>query len=156
MPQFYSTREVADLFGVRTWQVRRLFESGELPEPVLLDYKRCLRTRDLSGRVPLLSRNARLASTFLVSLLAVLHTPKARALARNPPPSLEPKAARLCPAAWCTNRVLVRPGSVLSSSRRRASRVDCRRVPASLQAASSDAATATRRFARAAALRPGA
>ncbi len=52
----------------------------ELPEPVLLDYERSLRAafqlRDFSDRLPLLPRGTRLASTFLVPLLAVLHTPK--------------------------------------------------------------------------------
>jgi hypothetical protein len=33
MPHYYSTREVGDLFGAYTWQVRRLFEDGTLSEP---------------------------------------------------------------------------------------------------------------------------
>ncbi len=33
MPDFFSTREVADLFGTFTWRVRRLFEDGTLSEP---------------------------------------------------------------------------------------------------------------------------
>ena len=31
-PQF-TTREIADILGAEEWQVRRLFESGVLPEP---------------------------------------------------------------------------------------------------------------------------
>jgi hypothetical protein len=53
---------------------------NELPEPVLLDYERSLRAafrrRDFADRLPLLPRGTHLASTFLVPLLAVLHTPK--------------------------------------------------------------------------------
>lgn len=33
MPNFYSTREVADFVGSDEWRVRRLFEDGTLPEP---------------------------------------------------------------------------------------------------------------------------
>lgn len=33
MPDFYSTREMADLLGTLTWRVRRLYEDGTLPEP---------------------------------------------------------------------------------------------------------------------------
>lgn len=33
LTQFQSTRQVADFLGVETWQVRRLFEDGTLPEP---------------------------------------------------------------------------------------------------------------------------
>ena len=32
MVHFYSTRELADILGTETWRVRRLFESGALPE----------------------------------------------------------------------------------------------------------------------------
>jgi hypothetical protein len=52
--------------------------------------------------------------------------------------------------------ILVRPGRVLSSLRRRAWRADCRRESANLQAAGIGDATANRRFARAAARRRGA
>lgn len=33
MPDFYSTREMADLLGTLTWRIRRLYEDGTLPEP---------------------------------------------------------------------------------------------------------------------------
>jgi len=33
MPTFYTTRELADLLGTDAWRVRRLFQSGDLPEP---------------------------------------------------------------------------------------------------------------------------
>ena len=42
MPHFYSTREVADLFGCATWQVRRLFEDGTLNEPPRFAGKRAI------------------------------------------------------------------------------------------------------------------
>ncbi len=31
--QFFSTADVAKVLGVPTWRMRRLFESGDLPEP---------------------------------------------------------------------------------------------------------------------------
>ena len=33
MPQLFTTRELADILGSEEWRVRRLFESGTLPEP---------------------------------------------------------------------------------------------------------------------------
>ncbi|MCA9124452.1 MAG: hypothetical protein H6822_33910 [Planctomycetaceae bacterium] len=42
MPAFYSTSDVADLYGVKTWQVRRLFESARLPEPMRFAGKRAI------------------------------------------------------------------------------------------------------------------
>jgi len=33
MPNFYSTRETAELLGTALWRVRRLFECGALSEP---------------------------------------------------------------------------------------------------------------------------
>jgi hypothetical protein len=38
----YSTRQVADIFGVETWRVQRLFEDGTLPEPDRFAGKRCI------------------------------------------------------------------------------------------------------------------
>jgi hypothetical protein len=38
----YSTRQVADLLGIETWRVRRLFESGTLPEPGRFAGKRAI------------------------------------------------------------------------------------------------------------------
>lgn len=31
--QFYTTGEIAELFGVEPWKVRRLYELGLLPDP---------------------------------------------------------------------------------------------------------------------------
>jgi hypothetical protein len=45
MPQFFSTREVAELAGLQpseTWRVRRLFEDGTLPEPPRFAGKRAI------------------------------------------------------------------------------------------------------------------
>jgi len=42
MPTFFSTSDVADLYGVKTWQVRRLFESSRLPEPARFAGKRAI------------------------------------------------------------------------------------------------------------------
>jgi hypothetical protein len=38
----YSTRTVADMLGTKEWRVRRLFESGDLPEPKRFGGKRCI------------------------------------------------------------------------------------------------------------------
>ena len=42
MPTIFSTREIADLFGTDEWRVRRLFESGTLPEPGRFAGKRAI------------------------------------------------------------------------------------------------------------------
>jgi hypothetical protein len=42
MADFSSTRGIADLLGVKTWQVRRLFENGDLPEPPRFAGKRAI------------------------------------------------------------------------------------------------------------------
>jgi SAM-dependent methyltransferase len=64
----------------RSVQFFAYMNKNELPEPVLLDYERSLRAafqlRDFADRLPLLPPGTQLASTFLVPLLAVLHTPK--------------------------------------------------------------------------------
>jgi len=38
----YSTREIADLLGVDTWRVQRLFEDGTLEEPERFAGKRAI------------------------------------------------------------------------------------------------------------------
>ena len=47
MPDYYSTREVADILGARTWQVRRLYESRDLPEPTRFAGKRAIPAKQL-------------------------------------------------------------------------------------------------------------
>ncbi|HVX15109.1 MAG TPA: hypothetical protein VHC22_28210 [Pirellulales bacterium] len=42
MAGIHSTREVADLLGIETWRVRRLFEDGTLPEPGRFAGKRAI------------------------------------------------------------------------------------------------------------------
>jgi hypothetical protein len=42
MPAFFSTHDIADLLGVETWRVRRLFEDGTLPEPGRFAGKRAI------------------------------------------------------------------------------------------------------------------
>lgn len=37
-----STRQIADILGVETWRVRRLFEDGTLPEPARFCGKRAI------------------------------------------------------------------------------------------------------------------
>jgi predicted site-specific integrase-resolvase len=50
MPTVLSTRDVADLLGVETWRVRRLFEDGTLPEPGRFVGKRAI-PRELLPRI---------------------------------------------------------------------------------------------------------
>ena len=38
----YSTRDIAEVLGIETWRVRRLFENGELPEPGRFAGKRAI------------------------------------------------------------------------------------------------------------------
>lgn len=42
MPNFFTTREVADLLGSKTWRIRRLFEDGTLDEPPRFAGKRAI------------------------------------------------------------------------------------------------------------------
>ena len=42
MPNFYTTRELADMLGTVTWRIRRLFEDGTLPEPPRFAGKRAI------------------------------------------------------------------------------------------------------------------
>ncbi len=51
MPEFFSTREVADLFGTKEWRVRRLYEDGTLPEPPRFVGKRAIPRDRLPGIV---------------------------------------------------------------------------------------------------------
>jgi hypothetical protein len=39
---FHTTGELASVLGVQGWQVARLFESGELPEPARLAGRRVI------------------------------------------------------------------------------------------------------------------
>ena len=47
MPEFFSTADVAELFGSDEWRVRRLYESGTLPEPPRFAGRRLIRRADL-------------------------------------------------------------------------------------------------------------
>lgn len=47
MPEFFSTADVAELFGTAEWRVRRLYESGALPEPPRFAGRRLIRRSDL-------------------------------------------------------------------------------------------------------------
>ena len=42
MTGIYTTREAAELLGVETWQVRRLFQDGTLDEPQKFGGKRAI------------------------------------------------------------------------------------------------------------------
>lgn len=42
MPNFYTTREIADLLGTLTWRIRRLYEDGTLPAPPRFAGKRAI------------------------------------------------------------------------------------------------------------------
>lgn len=38
----FSTQQVAELYGTKQWRVRRLFESGTIPEPPRFGGKRAI------------------------------------------------------------------------------------------------------------------
>ena len=42
MPNFFTTRELADILGTDTWRIRRLFEDSTLPEPSRFAGKRAI------------------------------------------------------------------------------------------------------------------
>jgi len=42
MAEVFSTADVAQLLSVKTWQVRRLFEDGTLPEPSRIGNQRAI------------------------------------------------------------------------------------------------------------------
>lgn len=42
MSTLHTTREIAELLGVETWRVRRLFEDGSLDEPPRFAGKRAI------------------------------------------------------------------------------------------------------------------
>ena len=42
MAESFTTREMADLLGTDTWRIRRLYESGDLPEPLRFAGKRAI------------------------------------------------------------------------------------------------------------------
>ncbi len=42
MADILTSREVADLFAVEEWRVRRIFESGDLPEPARFAGRRAI------------------------------------------------------------------------------------------------------------------
>ena len=45
MQNHLTTRELADLFGIKTWRIRRLFEAGDLPEPSRFAGRRAIPTK---------------------------------------------------------------------------------------------------------------
>jgi hypothetical protein len=51
MPNFFTTRELADILGTDTWRVRRLFEDGTLPEPSRFAGKRAIPRESLPAIV---------------------------------------------------------------------------------------------------------
>ena len=47
MPNFFTTRELADILGTDTWRIRRLFEDGTLLEPSRFAGKRAIPSQRL-------------------------------------------------------------------------------------------------------------
>jgi predicted site-specific integrase-resolvase len=56
MARSLTTREIADLLGVETWRVRRLYEDGDLPEPARFAGKRVIPSSDIPAVVDALRR----------------------------------------------------------------------------------------------------
>ena len=42
MPTFFSTREIGETLHVPTWQIQRIFENGDVPEPGRFAGKRAI------------------------------------------------------------------------------------------------------------------
>lgn len=42
MPHHYTTRELAELLGTDAWRIRRLFTTGDLPEPPRFSGRRAI------------------------------------------------------------------------------------------------------------------
>ncbi len=47
MPDFYSTREIADLFRLPIWRIQRLYSTGQIPEPPRFAGKRAIPAADI-------------------------------------------------------------------------------------------------------------
>lgn len=56
MSTVFTTREIADILGVDTWQVRRLFEDGTLAEPERFAGKRAIPRALISAIVDAMRR----------------------------------------------------------------------------------------------------
>lgn len=51
MPDFFTTREMADLLGTPTWRIQRLFEDATLPEPARFAGKRVIQRESIPAIV---------------------------------------------------------------------------------------------------------
>ena len=58
MKPILTTREVAELLGVETWRVQRVFEHGDLPEPARFGGRRAIQSDSLPAIVDALLRLA--------------------------------------------------------------------------------------------------
>jgi len=56
MPEHFTTRDVAELYGVQEWQVRRLYESGDLADPPRFAGRRLISRSMLPGILDALRR----------------------------------------------------------------------------------------------------
>ena len=56
MAEVFSTADVAKLLTVQSWQVRRLFEDGTLPEPGRIGNQRAI-PRDMISRIAVALRD---------------------------------------------------------------------------------------------------
>lgn len=56
MPKVYSTNDVAKLFRVPAWQIRRLYEVGALPEPPMAGGRRMIDESQLPEIIEALRR----------------------------------------------------------------------------------------------------
>lgn len=67
MPDIFTTREMADLLGAKTWRVRRLFEDGTLDEPSRFAGKRAIPRQSIPAIVDALRSRGWLPSSDEVS-----------------------------------------------------------------------------------------
>ncbi len=63
MPDYYSTRDTAELFCTESWRIRRLFECGALPEPRRIGGRRLICRELLPAVADALAKRGWLGST---------------------------------------------------------------------------------------------
>ena len=63
MAEVFTTADVARLLSVKTWQVRRLFEDGTLPDPPRLGLQRAIPREQISSIASALEKRGWLPKT---------------------------------------------------------------------------------------------
>jgi hypothetical protein len=70
MKTTFSTREVADILGSKTWRVRRLYQDGTFPEPARFAGRRVITQAQLPAIVDALRARGRVLLNLAISRAA--------------------------------------------------------------------------------------